>query len=717
MKQLALVLLFLQGTFAYSQNTFRVKVVDQMSNEPLIGATVQISPTIGAVTDIRGYAEIPKITGDSVEIVVSFVGYQKFQKTFFSPFNKVHIIGLLEGAELEAVIVTSTRSSRTIEEIPTRIEAISLEELEEKAIMKSSNIAMILRESTGIQMQQTSASSANQSIRIQGLDGRYTQLLKDGFPLYGGFANGLSIMQIPPLDLRQVEVIKGSSSTLYGGGAIAGLVNLVSKIPQKERSLSFMIDQTQALGTTINGFYGEQFNKFGITFYASANRQVAYDSNNDDFSDIPQIKSLTLSPSFFYKPGDNSSLRLTLNATIENRLGGDMEVIRNNENGIHQFSENNESERFSYQLTYQNQFDGDMSINIKNSLTYFNRQITEPEFAFSGKQWSSFSEASVNYGSNQSTWITGVNLYTDEFIEAPMDTLKRDYSYITFGAFTQNIYNISKLWILESGFRLDYDLNYGLFALPRISILSKINDKWSARVGGGLGYKLPTIFTEDAENLTFQGILPINIEETQAERSIGVNLDINYQTLIGDELTFSINQLFFYTGLNSALVFRENNMGQYYFENADGPVVSMGTETNIKLGFRDFKLFANYALIDTRLQYDNLNEQKPLTPKHNIGSVLMYEVEDKWRVGIEAYYTGKQLRSDRTQTSDFWRLGFMIMRKVKKTSLYINFENFTDTRQHKLEDFVIDDHLKPNFPEIWAPTDGIIINAGIILDL
>ena len=164
------------------------------------------------------------------------------------------------------------------------------------------------------------------------------------------------------------------------------------------------------------------------------------------------------------------------------------------------------------------------------------------------------------------------------------------------------------------------------------------------------------------------------------------------------------------------MVFRENNLDQFFFENADGPVTSQGIETNIKLGFRDFKLFANYALIDTKLKYDNLNEQKPLTPKHNIGTVLMYKVEDKWRIGYEAYYTGRQFRSDRTQTDDYWMMGFMVMRKFDKLSLYINFENFTDTRQHRLENFQVDTHFRPDFPEIWAPTDGRIINGGIILE-
>ena len=718
MKQIALWLLLSAGTVATAQNTFKAQILDSNTSEPLIGATVQIGSDKGAIADVNGYVAIFNIKNTTIDVLVSFVGYAPFEKRYTLPQSEeVILITLEEGEELEEIIVTSTRGGRNIDDEPTRVEAIDAEELEEKAMMKSSNIAMVLRESTGIQMQQTSASSANQSIRIQGLDGRYTQILKDGFPLFGGFSSGLSIMQIPPLDLRQVEIIKGSNSTLYGGGAIAGLINLVTYTPQVKRKLRFMVDQTQAKGTTFNGFYAERFNKWGFSFYTSVNRQEAYDPNGDDFSDIPQIRSLTLNPSIFYYFNEQSSLRLTLNSTIENRLGGDMQVIEEGKNGIHQFTEENKSERLSYQLTYKNQISENRSLSIKNSLTYFDRKIIEPEFKFMGQQWSSFSEIAYRFGSPKSSWIAGMNLYTDQFNETPYDSLDRDYSQTTIGSFAQHTIDIGEKFSLESGVRFDYNMNYGFFALPRVSALVKINKAWSLRAGGGLGYKLPTMFTEEAENLTYQNILPISVDNTDAERSIGGNFDVNYKTYFGTDWSLSINQLFFYTQLDDALVFRRNNTNQFFYENANGPVSSQGIETNIKLNFRDFKLFANYAFIDTRLKYDNLNEQKPLTPKHNIGSVLMYQVEGKWHIGYEAYYTDNQFRSDRTETSDYWMMGLMIMRKINKLSVYINFENFTDTRQHRLEEFQVDTHFKPDFPQIWAPTDGRIINAGIILDL
>src|SRR3546814_19052177 len=96
-------------------------------------------------------------------------------------------------------------------------------------------------------------------------------MIRDGFPLYSGFSGGLGLLQIAPLDLQQVEVIKGSSSTLYGGGAIAGLVNLVSKKPTDERQLNFLLNGTSALGLDASAFYAEKFKKTGTTIYAAYN--------------------------------------------------------------------------------------------------------------------------------------------------------------------------------------------------------------------------------------------------------------------------------------------------------------------------------------------------------------------------------------------------------------------------------------------------------------
>jgi iron complex outermembrane receptor protein len=198
------------------------------------------------------------------------------------------------------------------------------------------------------------------------------------------------------------------------------------------------------------------------------------------------------------------------------------------------------------------------------------------------------------------------------------------------------------------------------------------------------------------------------------ERSYGINLDFNYQTRLFETVGFSINQLFYVTAINDALLLNSTANGFFQFENATDEILSKGAETNIKFTYKDFRWFLNYALIDTKLNYLAGNPQKPLTAKHNAGSVLMYESE-KWRIGYETFYTGKQFLSNGTETTDFLTMGLLLMRNFKFGSAFVNFENFTDRRQSRFSPLVLPPHEKPKFPEIYAPTDGFIFSVGIII--
>ena len=90
----------------------------------------------------------------------------------------------------------------------------------------------------------------------------------------------------------------------------------------------------------------------------------------------------------------------------------------------------------------------------------------------------------------------------------------------------------------------------------------------------------------------------------------------------------------------------------------------------------------------------------------------MYESE-KWRLGYELYYTGGQTLSDLSSVNDYWTMGLLIARQIDRFNLFINFENFTDTRLSKFQDTIIPPHTNPSFPEIWSPTDGFIFTAGL----
>lgn len=703
----------------FSQNIFKAIVKEKESNQPLPGVNAVVNgTTIGASTNEDGYVEIKNIPPGSQKIIFSLIGYEKVTLELFSPLaeEKVYEINMIEEAEeFEEISVTSTRTSRLIDDEPTRVEAITVEEIEEKSLMDPSNISMHLNESTGIQVQQTSASSVNTTFRIQGLDGKYTQLLRDGFPIYSGFSGSLSINQIPPLDLGRIEIIKGSTSTLYGGGAIAGLVNLISKLPQKKRELSFIINGTTAMGLDLSGYLSQKHENLGYTIFASRNTQKAYDNNDDKFSDLPEIERYIFNPKLYFYINDKSTLQAGASFSTETRLGGSIPQINGMPDQVYTYTEKNKSNRLSTQVLYEFKIDNDKNILIKNSLGYFDRRISIPDYYFSGKQVLSYSEVNYSFKTEKHDWIIGLNLLTDDFTDLSETKEKRSYTEATVGVFVQNTFNFSDDLIFESGMRTDYNKDFGWFLLPRLSLLIKWNPELTSRIGGGLGYKIPNIFTEQAEELFFKNILAVDKKNLNAERSFGFNLDFNYKTVLFEIFTFSVNQLFFYTRINDPLTLTPMtvNKNYYAFTSLDGRYNTRGAETNIKFTYGDIKLFIGYTFLDTKVQIGEIEEEYPLTPAHRLGLVLMYEEYDNLRMGLEAYYTSSQKLRDGEKAIDFWIMGFMIEKIFSRFSLFVNFENIFDTRQSRFGVMFTGLPSNPIFEGIYAPTDGRIFNAGV----
>lgn len=718
--RLTIILLsFLISQTTLAQNSFIVSVIDHESEEPLVGVTVFFpSLNIGGTTNSNGKTVVANIPDGSHTIRISYIGYETltFDRTFPLLASEQNQVFELHHShdELEEIFISSTRSSRTIQDTPTRVEFIAGEELAEKGNMKPGDIRMLLNESTGIQTQQVSATSYNSSIRIQGLDGKYTQLLRDGLPLYSGFSGGLSLMQITPLDLKQVEVIKGASSTLYGGGAIAGLVNLITKTPEEESELSFMLNGTSALGLDLSGFYSERSEKVGTTVFASYNKGTPYDPADIGLTAIPEFDRFTLNPRLFFYLNEFTTLDAGISLISEKRLGGNIDFVEG-KTVTDPYFERNETDRISSQFQLKHELSPSVNLSLKNSLNFYDRSVEIPDFTFAGQQTSSFSEASLNLLQEGSEWILGLNLWTDTFDQEEGDE-DLGFSDAIVGAFVQNIWNLAPTWTLETGFRLDYQDDFGLLALPRFSLLYEPSPQLTYRLGGGLGYKTPTVFSEDAERVQFRSIQPINPENFDSEKSFGGNFDINYLVVISDELSLSTNTLFFYTRIQEPLVLMPIGVG-FEFQQPNGFIDTKGVEVNMKWSYRDLKLFVGYTHANVQQHYNGNATTFPLVAEHRLNNVLMYEKHGNFWIGLEAYYFSPQTLGDGSKGKSYWITGLMTEKRLSKNySVFLNFENFMDTRQSEFDTIYTGNLSDPEFRDIYAPVDGFVINGGFKLN-
>lgn len=710
-------------TAANSQNIFKATIKDSKTKEMLIGATAKIVTTkMGAVANQHGYLEFNNIPDGQIQFQFSFIGYETINYSYTFPLLNTDTLQIFlneEAESLDEVIVQSTRTSRTISNTPTRIESIDAEELDEKSNMRPANVSMVLHESTGLQVQQTSATSGNASIRVQGLDGRYTQLLKDGYPNFGNFASGLSILEIPPLDLKQVEVIKGPASTLYGGGAIAGVVNFISKTPTETAEHNFFTNQSNIGQSNLGAYSSQKSGKFGYTILGLVNFQKAYDVDEDDFSEVPKSNNFTVNPRLFYYPNPNTSLMLGNSFTKGKMRGGDMNAIGGEIDLNHSYFEQNETLRNTTTFEIEHKSENKNSLKLKQSISFFDRRIAIPDYSFSGVNTNAYTEISKVWQKDKSTIISGVNVIFDRFEEKSQDIEDLNSKSSTAGAYIQHTWDASEKVKLENGLRIDNvkysNANFSknqTFILPKLSALFKINNHWSSRIGGGLGYKIPTIFTEQTETMQYQNLLALN--NVEAEKSIGGTADLNYKGGFSDDLLVSINQMFFLTQINKPLILQKGING-YYFSNASKPVLSKGFETNVKFIYKEnLKLFVGYTFTDARAKYLKEQQFLPLLPKNKVNLALIYELENNIKLGLEGYSTGKQYLYNGTQTPSFWEFGFMAEKYfLEKYSVFINFENFTDTRQSNYKRVVNEPHNKPTFDDIWTHTEGFTINGGL----
>ncbi len=579
-----------QSLLQQSTGTVIVRVVNESG--PLEHATVRIGAA-AADTNAAGEVELTAAAGQ-VEVVVERFGYgTKRVTTMVKGGAQSRIVVELEEEAVieENVVVTATRTTQRIQDLPMRVEVVPQEEIDEKLSMTPGDVAMMLTETNGLRVQVTSPSTGAANVRVQGLRGRYTQILSDGLPLYGQ-AGSLSVLQIPPMDLGQVEVIKGVASALYGSAALGGVVNLVSRRPREgEPEREVLVNRTSRGGTDGAIWLSRRTSpEWGYTFLGGAHFQAEQEINGDGWSDIPSYQRVTARPRVLWENGAGRSALFTVGGMVEDREGGTVEGAVAPDG--RPFIESLETRTLDAGLVARLPWGPSRIFTLRSSglVTSHTHQFGDTRERDRHDTW--FAEGALTGTAGRHTWVAGAALEQDGYRNR--DVPGFDYRYTTTAFFAQDDYApLSWLSMSASG-RVDLDSDFGAFFSPRVSVLAKPLTGWSARLSTGTGFFVPTPFIDEIDATGLSRLEPLG--DLEPERGRSISLDIGWK-----RSALEVTATLFKSTIDDVLLVREDDDADVAkplrIINAAGPSRTAGTELIARLHHGDIDLIATHMYV------------------------------------------------------------------------------------------------------------------------
>ncbi len=429
---------------------------------------------------------------------------------------------------------------------------------------------------------------------------------------------------------------------------------------------------------------------------------------------MPEHKNVTLHPRVFYDLNSKNKITAGLTTSYDTRLGGDMKAILFKTDTLHTFLQKEKTFRNTLDASFTSQLNNKHLLTFKTAGSSFQRAIDYSGFIFDGTQYSTYSEMNDFIKLKKHNIVIGGNFMSETFIKNNSDTvLFHNYNYQTIGSFVQDEWQLAEKFSIQTGMRFDNHNKYGNFLLPRVSFFYKASSKWSIRLAGGTGYKVPNLFDFASPSANLLDIQ----SNVKPERSYGTNTDINYHTLLFGKLAVQINEALYYTHIDNPVTITSNSIGQRLLQNGNYFVNSYGTDTYIRLHYKAMGLYFGYNHTESLQESSAISFNMPFNPKDKISTTLSFEIEGKWRMGIEASWVGNQYIYNNERVNNFWFLAGMIERKFKRGSIVLNCENLLDTRQSKFEQIVIGTTSSPQFRSVWAPLEGRVINLSLKLTL
>ncbi len=669
-------------------------VIDARSGEHIPFATVSVEgTTIGVTADATGHFYLKNLPEGELTILAESVGYKAQRRKIAARSGKsveVNFEMSEETLAMDAVVVSATRNETNKKSTAVVVNVASAKLFETTA---STNLAESMKFQSGLRVENNCGNCGTMQLRINGLEGQYSQILLDSAPIFSSLAAVYGLEQLPVAMIERVEVIRGGGSALFGSNAIGGVVNIITKEPLRNTlavsNLTDIIeDGTAEYNTSLNGSFVSDDNRAGIYLFGMIKNRAAYDRNGDGFSDIPQVKSETVGFRGYYKTSIRSKLTAEYHHIHEFRRGGDALDLPPH---MAEIAEQIEHDIDGGSL----RFDAFSADSRHRGNVYASAQrISRDSYYGTGKDPDAYGKTS------DLTAVVGAQ-YTysfDKCLFMPAQlTIGGEYTYNdlddhsigfdrkllqtvrTAGAFAQNEWRSDKFNIIVGG-RLDKHsmIDKPIFS-PRANIRYSPNENVGLRLSYSSGYRAPQAYNEDLhiDALNNQSAVIVLDPDLKPEYSHSLSGSADLYRTFGSVQTNLLVEGF-YTDLDDVFTLTktgEDEAGNIVKmrRNASGATVA-GITSELKIGISNaFEVQLGYTFQRSRYDEperwsDDAEPQRRMfrTPDHYGYMTASADIARNLRASLFGNYTGRMLvqhnagwieRDTDRLTPAFWDMG------------------------------------------------------------
>ena len=590
-------------------------VIEKETEEDIPYATILIVGSgQGTVSNEAGQFQFKNLEEGTYRLRVSAVGYRTLEKSIVVGREYTAVVHFPleeEAVMVDEVVVSASRTEVSRRDAPVVVNILSPKLFD---AVNSTDLAKTLNFQSGLRVENNCQNCGFPQVRINGLDGPYSQILINSRPIISALSGVYGLEQIPTNMIDRVEVVRGGGSALFGANAVGGTINIITKDPIDN---SFQISSTMS---NLGGKSWEQYmganvslvakdNSYGIALYQSYRNRNPYDHDGDSFSELGRLNMNTFGLRGYYRPSQFSRLNIEYHTTNELRRGGNKFDLQPHQSDITEQTKHIiNSGGISYDH-FWNEYKHKLS-------TYASLQHTDRDSYYGAQR------DTAAYGKTDDlTWVAGA-MYVgnyNRFLFAPsvftggleyqqnslhdiMVGYQRDMQQDVHiaSAFIQNEWKMQAFSLLAGG-RIDrHNLIERPILSPRVNLLYKPQDRFQARLTYSTGFRAPQAYDEDLHVTAVggEGVLIRLADGLREERSNSFSGSVDYTTTFGH---WQANVLVegFYTGLNDVFILedighdangyaikerRNGNGAQVYGANLDAKVAH-GKEAVLSLGF------------------------------------------------------------------------------------------------------------------------------------